>query len=102
MPFPLLALAASILPEIVRVAAGDRAGKIANLVTDAVRTATGTEDPELASQKLQVDPAVEANLRIQLAKIALKGERLRHEEEKNQRQAEFEELSTLLADTQNA
>src|SRR3954468_3196175 len=102
MPFPLLALAASILPEIVRVVAGDRAGKVANLVTDAVRISTGTEDPELASQKLRVDPVVEANLRIQLAQIALEGERLRYEEEKNQRQAELEELSKMVADTQNA
>jgi hypothetical protein len=103
MPLPIfLALAASVLPEIVRVIAGDNAGKVAADVTDAVRTATGTDDPEAARQKLQADPVAVANLRIQLAQIALEGERLRAESEEKRRQSELDQLTKRLVDVQGA
>ncbi|WP_431281837.1 glycoside hydrolase family 108 protein [Humitalea sp. 24SJ18S-53] len=102
MPLPLLALAASILPEIVRVLAGDRAGAAAASVTEAVRVATGTDDPELAKQKLDADPAAVTALRVQLAQIAIDGERLRFEAEEKRRQAEIDELNKRLADVQSA
>lgn len=103
MALPLfLALAASVLPEIVRAVAGDRAGTVANAAADAVRNVTGTDDPEAAKQKLQTDPVAATNLRIQLAQIALDGERLRAEQEQKQRELDVSELEKRLADAKDA
>src|SRR5689334_16228877 len=102
MAFPLLAIAASILPEIVRAVVGDHAGTVAASVADAVRAATGTDDPEAARQRLEADREAAARLRLQLAQIALDGERLRAEEEDRRRQSELAELRARLEDTGNA
>ena len=102
MAFPLIAIAASLAPEIVRLIAGDRAGTVAGTVAEAVRQATGTEDPAIARAALAADPEKANSLRIRLAEIALEGERLSAEREAGQRNAELETLRATLADTQSA
>jgi lysozyme family protein len=102
MAFPLIAIAASLVPEIVRLIAGDRAGTVAETVADAVRQATGTEDPAAARAALAADPEKVNILRIRLAEIALEGARLSAEREAGQRNAEMETLRVTLLDTQSA
>ena len=102
MAFPLVAIAASVLPEIIRAVGGDRVGTVADSVSKAVQTVTQTEDPEAAKQKLQEDPALAAELRIRLAEIAVEGERTARDAEEKKRQAELSELEKRLADVAGA
>ncbi|SHK13865.1 Lysozyme family protein [Roseomonas rosea] len=102
MAFPLIAVAAALAPEIVRLIAGDRAGTMAGTVTEAIRQVTGTEDPAAARAALAADPEKANALRIRLAEIALEGERLSAEREAGQRNAELDRLRATLSDTQSA
>jgi lysozyme family protein len=100
--FPLIAIAAALAPEIIRLIAGDRAGTMASAVADAVRQATGTEDPAAAHAALAADPEKTASLRIRLAEITLEGERLAEDREAGRRTGELETLRATLSDTQSA
>jgi lysozyme family protein len=102
MVFPLIAIAASLAPEIVRLIAGDRAGTVAGTVAEAVRQATGTEDPAAARAALAADAEKANALRIRLAEIALDGERLSAAQAASQRSAELDTLRATLSDTQSA
>lgn len=110
MPFPLIALAATLLPEIVRLVAGDGAGKVTQAVGDAVRSATGTDDPVQAQKVIAQDPQAAADLRARLAEIAVAQERSRLDAEATKRaadldkrrQADLAELDKRLADVQGA
>jgi hypothetical protein len=95
MALPLIALAATVLPEILRSVAGDRAGDVAAHVAAAVRSIAGTDDAAEAERRLAADPAAAATLRIRLAEIAL-------EQEQARQQAGLEEMRARLADTQGA
>ena len=102
MPFPLIALAATLLPELVRLVAGDRAGKVAGTVSEAVRQATGTDDPEAARAAVERDPALASQLRVRLAEIALAEGQAQREAEAQARRAELDELRARLSDTASA
>jgi hypothetical protein len=67
----LVGLAATYLPDLIRLIAGDKAGTVAAAVTRAVTEVTKTADPEAAQKTLQTDMAAAAELRIRLAQIAL-------------------------------
>ena len=68
---PLVAIATSILPDLIKIIAGDKAGTVATDVANAVKTITGETDPTAAKAKIAADPATATNLQIQLAQIAL-------------------------------
>ncbi|WP_338664136.1 glycosyl hydrolase 108 family protein [Pararoseomonas sp. SCSIO 73927] len=102
MAFPLIAIAASLAPEIIRLIAGDRAGTLARTVADAVRQAAGTEDPAAARAALAADAEKASALRVRLAEIALEGERLSAEREAGRRGAALDALRATLGDTQSA
>lgn len=68
---PLVGIATAIIPDLIRIIAGDKAGKVATSVADAVATATGTDDPRAAQRMIEEDPAIAAALRIKLAEIAV-------------------------------
>lgn len=72
----LLPLALSVLPGIIDLIAGDKAGKVAGLAASAVATITGTTDPVAAKAVLDADPGKAADLRAKLADIALEHRRL--------------------------
>ncbi|WP_376095379.1 glycosyl hydrolase 108 family protein [Roseomonas sp. CCTCC AB2023176] len=91
---PLVLLAASLIPDIIRAVAGDRAGTVATSVTNAVREVTGTDDEAAARRKLEADPNLAATLRARLTEIGLEGERARLDAEEKRRQVE---LATLNA-----
>ena len=100
--FPLVAIAASLLPDLIELIAGDKAGSVATDVASAVQKITGTSDPVAAKQKLDTDPTAAANLQIQLAQIALAASKVQSDAQNQQQQATLNELKQLLADVQSA
>jgi lysozyme family protein len=101
---PLVAIATSVIPDLIKLIAGDKAGAVAKDVATAVSTVTGTNDPAAAQKKLNDDPAAEAALRIKLAEIALQAAKIQNEEEdrkrKDQIQAEDQQRKNDLAELQ--
>jgi len=67
---PFIALAAAVLPDILKAVVGDKAGTVAGAVTQAVADITQTNNPEEATKKLNSDPAAIAALQFKLAEIA--------------------------------
>src|SRR5690349_10579726 len=86
----ILPLILSIAPEIARWIGGKDAGNVTAAVTSAVKSVTGTDDPDAAASTITADPAKAAELRVQLAKIAADAETA-------QRQADLEVLKAQLA-----
>ncbi|WP_395666395.1 glycosyl hydrolase 108 family protein [Methylocella sp.] len=76
---PLIPIALNVLPIILQALAGDKTGAIAASVSKAVADAAGTQDPDVARQKLNADPAAERALQIRLAEIAADQESKRQE-----------------------
>jgi putative chitinase len=110
---PLIAIAASVLPDIIKTIAGDRAGTVSGAVTNAVTEITRTQNPQEASNKLAADPAAKAALQLKLAEIAADQEEKRqqaqlavlkaqYEDEAKKREAKLEELRAQIEDTKNA
>ncbi|WP_207485971.1 glycoside hydrolase family 108 protein [Arenibaculum pallidiluteum] len=102
MALPLVAIAASLLPDLVKLVAGDRAGGVAKEVAEVVTTVTGTADPAEARRAIEADPQLAANLRIRLAEIALAQEKVQRDAEDQKRQAELAELRAQMENTRDA
>src|SRR5579875_3393257 len=66
----LIPLAVTVAPELAKWLFGSGAEKTTQAVAQVVQTVTGTSDPEAAQQVLARDPALVAQLRVQLAQIA--------------------------------
>jgi len=86
---PLVGIAAALLPDLVKLLAGDKAGSVATDVAKAVSTAAGTDDPVAAKQKLQADPVASADLQVKLAQIALDATKLQNDEQERKHQDEL-------------
>ena len=99
---PLVPLAISLVPELVRLIAGDKAGSVATSVADVVSQVTGTTDPSEAQARIAQDPAIAANLRVRLAEIALQAQVAKEEADEKKRQAELEEIRLSMQNTVNA
>ena len=99
---PLIPLAISLVPELIRLIAGDKAGTVATTVANVVSEVTGTADPAEAQAKLAQDPAIIANLRIRLAEIALEAQKVQNAEADQQRQAELATMQAAIQDTTDA
>ena len=91
---PLLLLALQIFPDLVRVLAGDRSDSIKKQITEAIKNATGTDDPAQARTKIEADPQAKAQLQEYLAEIALEEtkEQNRAKEEAERIDLEFDRL----------
>src|SRR5271154_5056822 len=99
---PLVAIATSILPDLINLIAGDKAGKVATDVANVVQKITGTSDPVAAKQQIATDPTVAANLQVQLAQIAVTAAKAQNDAAAAQRQAELDDLKARLQDVQDA
>ena len=97
---PLIPLALSVVPELIRMIAGDRAGVVAGRVADVVQAVTGTTEPTEAQRKLADDPALATTLRLRLAEIALETQRAMDQAAEQKRQGELAELQKALKTTQ--
>jgi len=90
----MVGLAATFVPELIRLIASDKAGTIATSVAQAVTDATGTTDPAAARLKLGADVSAVATLRQRLAEIALDATKAQLAEADRQRQ---DDLATIKA-----
>jgi lysozyme family protein len=68
---PLIGIAAGLVPDIIKLIAGDRTGQLADQFGKAVADAAGTTNAGDAQTKLAANPAAEAALRQKLAELAL-------------------------------
>jgi hypothetical protein len=99
---PLIGLAVSIVPALINLIAGDKAGTVAKDVAQAVTAVTGTTDPVAAKQKLAADPAVAAELQERLAQIAVAATQVQNEEADRKRQDELSAMQDSIANTRDA
>jgi hypothetical protein len=89
---PLIAVAATLFPEIIKAIAGDRAGTVADRVTRAVTDSVKTKDPVQAQQQLTQNPQIAEGLREKLAQISLEETKVRLDDEQRQREAALADL----------
>ena len=82
---PLIGVAAGIVPDIIKLIAGDKTGQLADQVGKAVADAVGTTDAGEAQTKLAANPAVQATLRQKLAELALEATKAQNAEADQQR-----------------
>ena len=99
---PLVGLAATIIPDLIRLIARDKSGSIADVVTKTVSDVTKTSDPVEAMKALQSDVAAAAELRVRLAQIAVDAQKAQNDEADKQRQDELATLQASLGDTKDA
>ncbi|WP_198666050.1 glycosyl hydrolase 108 family protein [Tropicimonas sp. IMCC34043] len=97
---PFLAIAGSIMPDVLRIALEGRGGPDSNpftqSVVSAVKTILGEDDPDKAREKIAADPAKADALRLELAKLAQAELKLRLDAERDERQQELETLTKKL------
>jgi hypothetical protein len=89
---PLIGLAATYLPDLIRLIAGDKAGTVAAAVTRTVSDVTKTADPAAALKTLEADASVASELRARLAQIALDAQKTQNDAADQARQGELAAL----------
>lgn len=99
---PLIGLAASFVPELIKLLAGDSAGTIAGNVARAVTDVTGASDPVAAKQKLDLDPQIAAALQQRLAEIALEATKAQNAEADQRRRDDLDALKASMDNTTGA
>ncbi|MDR3536714.1 MAG: glycosyl hydrolase 108 family protein [Acetobacteraceae bacterium] len=99
---PLIGLAATFLPELIKLVAGDKAGTIAGTVAQAVTEITGSSDPVAAKQKLDSDPQIAATLQQRLAEIALDATKAQNAEADQQRHDDLDAIKAAVDNTAGA
>lgn len=82
----LIGVAAAVLPDIIKLVAGDKTGQLANQVGKAVSDTLGTTNAAEAQAKLTADPAAQAALQQKLAELALDATKAQNAEADQQRQ----------------
>ena len=68
---PLIGIAAGVVPDIIKLIAGDKTGQLAGQVSQVVADAVGTTNANEAQTKLAASPGAQASLRQKLAELAL-------------------------------
>jgi lysozyme family protein len=99
--FPLIGIAASLVPELIRLISGDKTDTLATKVSQVVTNVAGTQDETQARAKL-ADPAIAARLQTRLTEIALDAQKVQAQAEREQRQADLDKIIAMLADAQGA
>jgi hypothetical protein len=110
---PLFGIAASVLPDIIKLVAGDKTGQFADKVVKTVSDTIGTNDATQAKAKLDADPAAQTALQQKLAELAIEATKVQNAEADRQRQDEatendkkrqdqLEQLKTGLDNTRSA
>ena len=83
---PLIGIAAGMLPDIIKLIAGDKTGQLADQVGKVVSDTLGTTNAADARTKLVADPAAEAALQQRLAELAIEATKVQNAEFDQQRQ----------------
>ena len=99
---PLIPIALALVPELIRLIAGDKAGTVATNVASVVQAVTGTADGAEAQHRLAADPALATELRVKLAQIALETQKASDAAAEQARAAELDQLRQAIGNTQDA
>ena len=83
---PLIGIAVGMLPDIIKLIAGDKTGQLADQVGKAVSDTLGTTNAAEAQTKLTTDAAAKAALQQKLAELALEATKAQNAEYDQQRQ----------------
>ena len=83
---PLIGIAVGMLPDIIKLIAGDKTGQLADQVGKAVSDALGTTNAAEAQTKLATDAPAKAALQQKLAELALEATKAQNAESDQQRQ----------------
>jgi hypothetical protein len=100
--FPLIGLAATLVPDLIRLIAHDKAGALAQSVSKTVTDTVGTDDPVAAQQKIQADETLTAALRQRLTEIAIAAARAQAQAAEEQQWAELSEIEASNENTADA
>ena len=77
---PLIGIAAGVVPDIIKLIAGDKTGQLADQVGKAVADTVGTTNAGEAQTKLAANPAAQAALRQKLVELALEATKAQNAE----------------------
>ena len=83
---PLIGIAAGVVPDIIKLIAGDKTGQLADQVGKAVADAVGTTDAGEAQKTLAASPTAQATLRQKLAELAVEAAKTQNAEADRLRQ----------------
>jgi hypothetical protein len=83
---PLIGIAVGVLPDIIKLIAGDKTGKLADQVGKVVSDTLGTTNPTEAQTKLAADPSAQSALQQKLGELALDATKAQNAEADQQRQ----------------
>lgn len=97
---PLVMLAGTLLPEILRLFASDKSNTIGDKVTDVFKSVLKTDDLSVAEQKIAASPSDRAEIQLQLAQIAANEAEAQREAEEARRRFELEVLQDKLAESE--
>jgi hypothetical protein len=82
---PLIGIAAGVVPDIIKLIAGDKTGQFADQVGKAVEDAVGATDAGEARTTLAASPTAQATLRQKLAELAIEAAKTQTAEADQQR-----------------
>jgi hypothetical protein len=83
---PLIGIAAGVVPDIIKLIAGDKTGQLADQVGKAVADIVGTMNAGDAQTKLAANPPAQAALRQKLVELALEATKVQNAEASQQGQ----------------
>jgi hypothetical protein len=95
---PLVAIAIALVPDLVRLIAGDKAGAFTEKVAAVVKQETATDDGGVAQAKVDADPQVKAQLQKALVDAALEETKEQNRAEEAKRDIELEALKEQFAE----
>jgi Glycosyl hydrolase 108/Predicted Peptidoglycan domain len=99
---PLIGVATSIFPDLIRLIAGDKSGQLADKVANIVSSTLGTKDAGQAKAKLDSDASVLANLQQKLAELAIEATKIQNAEIDKQREDKLAEQKQANENTADA
>src|ERR1700722_19560798 len=77
---PVIGIAAGVVPDIIKLIAGDKTGQLADQVGKAVAAAVGASDADEAQTTLAASTTAQATLRQKLAELALEAAKTQNAE----------------------
>ena len=99
---PLVSLASSLVPGLIGLFGGKRAGELATEVAGAVRTVAGSGDLEQAARTIAADSIKAAELTAKLDEIRLRFAELQAQDAKDERATLLEQVKAEIADRDKA
>jgi hypothetical protein len=95
---PLVSVAASLVPDLVRLIGGDRADGIQAKIISIIRSTTSENDDVAAKQKIETNPAVKEKLQSELTNLALQEAKEQDKAKEEKRGNDLEMLREQVAE----